>query len=160
MKCLISFFLLCLLFANSFAQNKQISSRNTVVQELLERWIENNESTIDYTDLQEQLEYYYNNKLDLNKCSQKDLMSLVFLSPRQADAIIKHRLELGNFMSVFELQVIPEIDEQTIYYLKYFVAVNVDWMQDQTPFWQMIRKGKNELILLHENDFQKKEGYN
>ena len=146
--------------ANSFAQNKQISSRNTVVQELLERWIENNESTIDYTDLQEQLEYYYNNKLDLNKCSQKDLMSLVFLSPRQADAIIKHRLELGNFMSVFELQVIPEIDEQTIYYLKYFVSVNVDWMQDQTPFWQMLRKGKNELILLHENDFQKKEGYN
>ena len=160
MKCLISFFLLCLLFANSFAQNKQISSRNTVVQELLERWIENNESTIDYTDLQEQLEYYYNNKLDLNKCSQKDLMSLVFLSPRQADAIIKHRLELGNFMSVFELQVIPEIDEQTIYYLKYFVSVNVNWMQDQTPFWQMLRKGKNELILLHENDFQKKEGYN
>jgi hypothetical protein len=152
--------LLCLLFANSFAQNKQISSRNTVVQELLERWIENNESTIDYTDLQEQLEYYYNNKLDLNKCSQKDLMSLVFLSPRQADAIIKHRLELGNFMSVFELQVIPEIDEQTIYYLKYFVSVNVNWMQDQTPFWQMLRKGKNELILLHENDFQKKEGYN
>jgi hypothetical protein len=160
MKCLISFFFLCLLFANSFAQNKQISSRNTVVQELLERWIENNESTIDYTDLQEQLEYYYNNKLDLNKCSQKDLMSLVFLSPRQADAIIKHRLELGNFMSVFELQVIPEIDEQTIYYLKYFVSVNFDWMQDQTPFWQMLRKGKNELILLHENDFQKKEGYN
>ena len=146
--------------ANSFAQNKQASNRNSVVQELLERWIENNESTIDYTDLQEQLEFYYNNKLDLNKCSQKDLMSLVFLSPRQADAIIKHRLVLGNFMSVFELQVIPEIDEQTIYYLKYFVAVNVDWMQDQTPFWQMLRKGKNELILLHENDFQKKEGYN
>jgi DNA uptake protein ComE-like DNA-binding protein len=87
--------------ANSFAQNKQASNRNSVVQELLERWIENNESTIDYTDLQEQLEFYYNNKLDLNKCSQKDLMSLVFLSPRQADAIIKHRLVLGNFMSVF-----------------------------------------------------------
>lgn len=145
--------------ANSFAQNKEISSRNTVVQELLERWIENNEATIDYTDLQEQLEYYYNNKLDLNKCSPKDLMSLVFLSTRQADAIIKHRLQFGDFMSVFEMQVIPEIDEQTLYYLKHFVAVNVDWMQDQTPFWQMIRRGKNELILLHENDFQKKEGY-
>jgi DNA uptake protein ComE-like DNA-binding protein len=143
--------------ANSFAQNKQILGRNTVVQELLERWIENNEATIDYTDLQEQLEYYYNNKLDLNKCSQKELMSLVFLSTRQADAIIKHRLQFGGFMSVFELQVIPEIDEQTLYYLKHFVAVNADWMQDQTPFLQMIRKGKNELILLHENDFQKKK---
>ncbi len=145
--------------ANSYAQYKQYSSRITVVQELLERWIENNEASIDYTDLQEQLEYYYNNKLDLNKCSQKELMSLVFLSPRLADAIIQHRMKFGDFMSVFELQVIPEIDEQTLYYLKYFVAVKVDWMQDQTPFMQMLRKGRSELILLHENDFQKKEGY-
>ncbi len=130
-----------------------------VVQELLERWIENNEASIDYTDLQEQLEYYYNNKLDLNKCSQKELMSLVFLSPRQADAIIKHRIKFGDFISVFELQVIPEMDEQSLYYLKCFVAVSIDWLQDQTPFMQMLRKGRNELILLHENDFQKKEGY-
>lgn len=146
--------------ANSYAQNKQASVRNTVVQELLERWIENNEASIDYTDLQEQLEYYNNNKLDLNKCTQKELMSLVFLTPRQADAIINHRLQFGNFMSVFELQVIPEMDEQSLYYLKCFVAVSIDWMQDQTPFMQMLRKGRNELILLHENDFQKKEGYN
>jgi hypothetical protein len=146
--------------ANSYAQNKQASVRNTVVQELLERWIENNEASIDYTDLQEQLEYYYNNKLDLNKCTQKELMSLVFLTPRQADAIIKHRIKFGDFMSVFELQVIPEMDEKTLYYLKNFVGVSIDWMQDQTPFMQMLRKGRSELILLHENDFQKKEGYN
>ena len=158
-KCFISIILFCLVFANSFAQKNQQKARNTVVQELLERWIENNEASIDYTDLQEQLEFYYNNKLDLNKCSQKELMSLVFLSPSQADAIIKHRIHFGDFMSVFELQVIPEIDEQTLYYLKYFVGVNIDWMQDQTPFWQMLHKGKNELILLHENDFQQKLGY-
>lgn len=154
------FVLLLFVSATSWAQNKQSLVKNTVVQDLLERWIENNEATIDYTDLQEQLEYYYNTKLDLNNCSSKELMSLVFLTPRQAEAIIKHRLKFGDFMSVFELQVIPEIDEQTLYYLKYFVSVNVDWKQDQTPFLQMLRKGKNELILLHENDFQKKMGYN
>ncbi|MES2559868.1 MAG: helix-hairpin-helix domain-containing protein [Bacteroidota bacterium] len=130
-----------------------------IIADLLERLIENKESTVDYTDLQEQLEYHLKHKLDLNKANRPQLEQLVFLSDKDVAALLQHRKEFGDYLSVLELQTIEALDEHTMYYLSYFVSVDVDLNDDHTPFMQQLKKGKHEVLALRENDFQLKVGY-
>jgi predicted nucleotidyltransferase len=130
-----------------------------IINDLMERWIENTESTVDYTDLQEQLESVMKNKIDLNKADRFKLQQLFVLNEMDINAILQHRKVYGDFMSIYELQTIESIDERTLYYLTYFVKVGDDLDQDHTPVFKRIQKGKHELFVLHENDFQDRAGY-
>jgi hypothetical protein len=131
-----------------------------VVAELLERLIENQEATLDYTDLQEQLEYYLNHKLDINKADRLQLERLFFLDDQAITAILQHRSTFGEYLSVYELQTIEAIDEKTLYYLSYFVTVTNDLNEDRTPLMKRLTEGKHEIITLRDNDFQTRAGYN
>ena len=126
--------------AISYAQNTKETDEK-VIADLLERLIENTEATLDYTDLQDQLEQYNRNKLNLNKASREQLQRLFFLEDNQINAIIQHRFVYGDFLNLYELQTITSLDEITIYYLTYFVTVDENWREDQTPFKQMLAKG-------------------
>lgn len=130
-----------------------------IIAELMERFIENQEANLDYTDLQEQLEFYMKNKLNLNEATRAELEKLFFVSEKQVNAILKHRSLFGNFITVFELQTIDVLDELSLYYLSYFVTVDEDLMTDRTRFYEMSIKGKHELIALHENEFEQRAGY-
>lgn len=134
-------------------------SDEKVIADLLERLIENTEANVDYTDLQEQLESYNRNKLNLNRASREQLQRLIFLEDNQINAIIKHRQLFGDFLSLFELQTIAVLDPITIYYLTYFVSVDENWQQDQTSFGNMVLKGKHELIGLFDAEGQTRAGY-
>lgn len=141
------------------AQNKR-EPEEKVINDLMERLIENTEAQLDYTDLQEQLEYYMKNKLDLNKADRYAFERLFLLNDQDINAILSHRERFGDFMTIYELQTIEELDDRMLYYLSYFVKVDADFYEDKTPFLQRIQKGKHEIIALHENDFQQREGYN
>lgn len=134
-------------------------SEEKIITDLMERLIENTESTIDYTDLQEQLEYSMKHKIDLNKAGRVELEQLVFLNDLAINAILEHRKVFGDFISVYELQTIEALDERTIYYLSYFVKTEGELNDDHTPLLQRFTKGKHEILALHENDFQKRAGY-
>jgi hypothetical protein len=142
----------------AFAQRREPEEK--VINDLMERLIENTEAELDYTDLQEQLEYYMKNKLDLNKADRLAFERLFLLNDQDINAIVAHREKFGDFITVYELQTIDALDERTVYYLSYFVKVGTDFYEDRTPFLQRIQKGKHELIALHENDFQQRAGYN
>lgn len=145
----------------AFTANAQIQREKDekIITDLMERFIENQEANIDYTDLQEQLEYYQKNKLNLNTAGKEELARLFFLTEKQIAAIIKHRSQYGDYVTIFELQTVDALDELTIYYLSYFVTVDTELMADQTKFAAMFSKGKHEVIALHENDFQTRAGY-
>ncbi len=150
--------MLCLVH-NVFAQIRKEKDEK-IILELMERFIENQEASIDYTDLQEQLEFFMKNKLDLNQAGKADLEKLFFLNEQQVNAILNHRRKFGDFITIFELQSIDALDEVSIFYLSYFVKVNEDLMSDRTRFIEMSVKGKHEIMALHENDFQQRAGYN
>jgi hypothetical protein len=134
-------------------------SEEKIISDLMERLIENNEATVDYTDLQEQYEYFIKHKIDLNKADRFQLEQLLLLNDIAINAIINHRLKFGDYMSVYELQTIDVLDERTIYYLSYFVRVDDDLHQDHTPFFKRIQKGKHEILTLQDHDFQTRVGY-
>lgn len=147
----------CLSFRVCAQGNKE--SNDKIIAEIMERWIENNETSVDFTDLRDQLEFYINNKIDLNSAGKEDLQRLGFIDDIAMNDIIEHRKKYGEYLSVYELQTIESIDDRTLYYLSYFVKTDDHMFGDKTPFLKMFAKGKNEVIALHENVFQDKVGY-
>lgn len=162
MKCLRVVILVDISFVFTVTVHAQVAREpeEKVISDLMERFIENTESTVDYTDLQEQLEYFMKHKLDLNKVGRSELGQLPFLDDIEINAILQHRIEFGDFITVYELQTIEQLDERMVYYLSYFVKTGGDFYDDHTPLLQRLLNGKHEVIALHENDFQPRAGYN
>lgn len=153
------FMLLLCACLHAGAQPVQRESDEKVIADLLERLIESREEEMDYTDLQEQLEQYNRNKINLNTATRAQLQRLFFLDEKQVSALLEHRARFGDYLALYELQSIEALDELTVYYLTYFVAVDESWQEDRTSFTGMVKKGRHELIALYETDFQQRAGF-
>jgi DNA uptake protein ComE-like DNA-binding protein len=150
-----------LILANLFLSKNLIAQKlqpkNEVISSIIEKLIENQESQLDYTDLQAQLAYYFDTKINLNKCTENELQQLFFLKQSEIISILNHRKKYGDFESIYELQAIENLSDETIFYLKHFTSVNET--NKQLKLSELTQVGKTEIILQHENDFQQRLGY-
>jgi hypothetical protein len=145
------------LFISKFLFAQKLQPKNDVISSIIEKLIENQESQLDYTDLQAQLAYNFDTKINLNKCTENELQQLFFLKQSEIISILNHRKKYGDFESIYELQAIENLSEENIYYLKHFTEV--DETNKQLKLSELTQVGKTEIILQHENDFQQKLGY-
>ena len=148
---------LMILFSEISAQTER-ENEQKIITDIMERLIENTESTIDYTDIQDQLAYCINHKININTATRLDFQKLVFLDEPTIDAIIHHRIQFGEYLSVYELQSIESIDERTLYLLTYFIKVDEGVLQ-RMSLSKMISLGKNVVTAMHENEFEDRAGY-
>jgi hypothetical protein len=145
------------LFVSKFLIAQKLQLKNEVISSIIEKLIENQESQLDYTDLQAQLAYYFDNQINLNKCTENELQQLLFLKQSEIISIINHRKKYGDFESIYELQAIENLSDETIFYLKHFTSVNET--NKQLKLSELSEVGKTEIIVHHENDFQQRLGY-
>jgi DNA uptake protein ComE-like DNA-binding protein len=136
---------------------QKLQAKNDIISSIIEKLIENQEAQFDYTDLQAQLTNYFDTKLNLNKCTENELQQLIFLKQSEIISILNHRKKYGDFESIYELQAIEYLSDETIFYLKHFTEVNET--NKQLKLSELTQVGKTEIILQHENDFQQKLGY-
>jgi hypothetical protein len=115
---------------------------------------------LNYEDLYENLVQLMAHPLDLNKASEDDLRFLKILSELQISTLIKHRAENEAFISVYELQAIPEFDLQTIYRLAPFVTVNDAARKIDASLLRRIKKeSDNYFLTRYERTIQTKNGF-
>ena len=131
---------------------------NTVINEYLERYIEN---TIDEVDIQQfasELLFYYENPLDLNKANATALFAVPFLTGFQSLEIIEHRKKFGSFISLYELQVLPSFDLTAIHGLLPFINIksNEVSLSNAKKIWE---EGKHQFISLAETNRPKNRGF-
>lgn len=81
---------------------------------------------INYEDVFETLFQFYQRPIDLNEANYEDLSALYVLSEQQLRRFFEYRAQAGRFLSIYELQAIPEFDLPTIYRLLPFVSVRPD----------------------------------
>ena len=152
----VLFLAICFFSKHSFAQISD-NQKQEIIQQIIERLVENTESVADYTDLQAQLQYYFENKINLNKATKEEFQNLIFLNQFQIQAIVNHKQKHGDFINVYELQAIDALDDETIYLLKHFVSVDETDRSFQLSELKDFEKG--ELIFLSDVDLQTKQGY-
>ena len=84
----------------SFSQEK-----NDIIQQRIEFISEQSESeSLDLTDVVDQLNFYYDNPMNLNSVDTEELRELGLLTDIQIADLLLHRRLFGKFISIYEIQ--------------------------------------------------------
>lgn len=128
-----------------------------LINEIIEKYIEVEEGQLDYTELEEQLEYLMKHKVKINWAKQSELTKLFFIAEGDRQAIIKHVKTHGELLSLFELQAIEGLSDDALKWLPYFVTVE-EHMEKQLTRHDF-KYARNELFYLTETDLETRRGY-
>src|ERR1700742_318633 len=115
--CLCVFYTLTALYA----QQVYDPVKENAIDRLIETIAENTDEEIDYTALVEGLNDAYDNPVNLNTASRGQLERLILLSDYQIDQLYVYIERHGPLLTIYELQVVPGWDEETIYLMLPFI---------------------------------------
>ena len=150
-------YLYALLFVVVFRFNAL--SQTPLFEDLIENIAENSDIEIDYSSLYEDLNYYYNNPLNLNTATSEELERLKILSEFQIKSLHRYIERKGNMLSVYELQVIPGFSGKDIKKLLPFVCITPKPRNDEFRFKNAVKYGKHQLFLRTQKVIEPQVGY-
>ena len=156
------FFLVCFLSFFSCVARAQdaIATTNQLIADIFEQYTAENDEDIDYDTFYEELMYFSENKINLNKTMREELERLPFLSDIQVENIISHIYRFGALQTIYELQLIDGLDMTDIRRMLPFVVVGEGVDTNKKIYWHdLIRYGKNELFFRLDKGLESKEGY-
>lgn len=140
-------------------------ARDLEMQNIIEQRIEiisssqGEGSTIDYTNLVEDLTYFFEHPLDINTATIEELSSLNMLTDLQINSLQKHLSKYGKMTSIFELQAVPGFDLQTIRLIQPFIGLKrVDVLQTVTAK-QVFKESSSELFVRYRRTIQTQAGF-
>src|SRR5258706_7759314 len=115
---------------------------------------------LNYEELYENLMQILANPIDLNRATADELRSFFVLREEQIESLLAYRRNNGPFLSVYELQSIPDFDSPTLYRLMPFVKVeDTSTALDKSLLHRVINEKNSYLILRFERTLERKKGY-
>ncbi|MEY4986558.1 MAG: hypothetical protein RL567_337, partial [Bacteroidota bacterium] len=100
------------------------------------------------------LTYYQQNPIDINDVSEAELLAMGIISARQIETFIKHRTRIGRYISLYELQTIPDWDIPTLRAIQALFICRIN-----PPHWHVAENTKQQIILRIENTLEQKNGF-
>jgi Helix-hairpin-helix motif len=142
-----------------FAQTDSLSSLpDDIQQNLIETFVEGAEEESDF-DFNTAFENRFNKKLNINKASREDLVSLGLFTDIQINQLLSHREKFGDLIAIHELQSIPGFDLQVIRQILPFITVKGNLDDYNLSLFRMIQQGKNELFIRWQRTVEEQRGY-
>ena len=158
---------LCLVSCCILSQLSLLSQTDPIllpstIEQQLEDYLEQEQSesaNFDYNTILEQLHYYNIHPLALNTASTSELAALNLLTPIQIANLQSYIYKLGPLISIYELQIVPGFDKQTIQAILPYVSVKKG-LDDTTLNWRSILKESKSTFYLRWNRIiETKQGY-
>lgn len=154
----ITLFLIIAFFIQTI--NSQEYTKDKIIEDIVEEIATNSDNEdVDITEIQEDLEYFFDNPLNLNTATLAQLNSLHFLSDLQIKSLLEIRKKYGLFQTIYELQLIEGFDIETIQKLMPFVVVEPDKSSiDLDP--KMLKYGRHQVFARWQRYIEPRKGYN
>ncbi len=114
---------LILLFLQSSLKAQQVPQVEIDLEDFIERLFPVQDQDIDYESIYEVLFQLYQNPIDINQADSEILQATYLLKPYQIDAILNYREKLGSFLSLYELQAVPELELDDVIRLRPFFQI-------------------------------------
>jgi hypothetical protein len=157
MKKVFSLLILLLFSLPTFSQER--STQPLDIQQLMERLFPIQEEDVDYEALYELLTELYQNPLDINRVSGEELAGIYLLSPLQIQAFLDHRIQSGEFLSLYELQSLSHWDSTTLENILPFLTLETDKSSPKS-FLERLRSEENSFLLFrHRRTLELRRGY-
>jgi hypothetical protein len=149
-----------LLSVKAYAQVPEDSRKENILEQKIETLAEDAEDTeIDFTLIFDELLYYVEHPINLNRTNRDELHNLHVLNDFQINNLFIHIENYGKLMTIYELQAIPGFDLQTIQRLIPFVKVSADIDAPRLTFKEMMKNGQHQLIARHHVVLEDQKGY-
>ena len=139
-----------------------------LIEEVLEDLSVNNDinNSVNFLNWENELEELSNRlqePVNLNSATREQLEQFPFLSDIQIEHLLAYIYIHGQMETIYELQLVEELDRQTIQYLLPFVCIKA--INNEAAFrWKTMLKdagryGKNEVLTRLDIPFYKRKGY-
>ena len=152
---LILFLLVC---EPVFAQNDTILHPEILMDEILD--MDEGRTSANYDDAIQELQERIKEPLNLNNITQEQLQQFPFLTDLQIENILAYLYIHGEMKSVYELQLVKDMDWQTIRYLSPFVCVNPVEKEESLPSLRdLYIHGRHEASTCWNVPFYRSKGY-
>ena len=99
------------------------TGNNRLLEEYLELFSEKEDYSSDENEILETLQYYIENKINLNDTENNNLTDLFFVEQYHINAIHSYIQQHGQMLSINELYLINRIDSTTVSLMLPFVKV-------------------------------------
>lgn len=108
----------------------------------------------------EELEYLQQTPINLNNATKSQLEQLPFLNDLQIENLLAYIYLHGEMQTIYELQLVEEMDKHTIELLLPFVCIKSQEEKKKFPSLKnIINYGKHELLTRLDHPFYTREGY-
>jgi len=114
---------------------------------------------LDYTNLFEDLAYYYEHPLNLNNASIDELRELYMLTDVQIANLERHIERYGPLRSLFELQAIDDFDLNTIRSVTPFITVRPTLLLSAFSLKEFFEDATHDLFIRYKRDLQLAQGF-
>ncbi|HNW99476.1 MAG TPA: helix-hairpin-helix domain-containing protein [Bacteroidales bacterium] len=156
----ISYFLTLLFAFNVSAQEVDtIETGNEDVFQKVESIAEQTDAELDYTELLEDMDYYRNHPINLNKTDEAELKKLFILNDIQINNLLEHIAANGKLISLYELQGISGFDIATINKLLPYVYVSGDVNNRHFSFKEMLDNSSSQFIIRYQKVLEEQQGF-
>ncbi|MCS6981530.1 MAG: helix-hairpin-helix domain-containing protein [Flavobacteriales bacterium] len=133
--------------------------RDNLIEKLIETITDNVDAQLDFTNLVEDLQYYFELPLDLNQADREDLEKFQVFNDRQIEAILNYRQKFGPFLTIYELAYVPGMDDETLDAVRPFVTVYPKPRESLPTFLRSLHHGKSEWFWRGLYTVQRQVGY-
>ncbi|MCX7649435.1 MAG: helix-hairpin-helix domain-containing protein [Flavobacteriales bacterium] len=160
-RCTLFFLILwpCFLMAQRDRARDDETRRDNLIEKLIETITDNVDEQLDFTTLTEDLQYFFEYPLDLNQATREDLEKLQVFTDRQIENILKYRKNHGPLVTLYELKLIPGLDDETIDVVRPFVTVRNEDARTSLSFRRLLKYGRGEWFFRSLYTFQRQAGY-
>ena len=146
------------------AQNPSENLMEEVLEDLsVNNDINNSVNSLNWENELEELSNRLQEPVNLNSATREQLEQFPFLSDIQIEHLLAYIYIHGQMETIYELQLVEELDRQTIQYL--FSIVCIKAINNEPAFrWKTMLKdagryGKNEVLTRLDIPFYKRKGY-
>lgn len=154
----LSLLLVCI-FGQKLSAQTESANLSQAIKDAIQYISESSEEDIDFSELTYTLQNYYQNPIDINHSSPQQLSELHILNPLQINALFRHIEQTGLLLSIYELQAIEGIDENTLKLLLPFVTVKEKPENTQINGKSFV-EGEHEWSVLYKRSMEDRLAYN
>lgn len=128
-------------------------------EQKIEKIAEEAGEDLDANTLLDKLNYYRENKININRTTREELKDLLLLDDIQVEAIFRHINKFGEFLTLQELQVIDELDQETIIRILPFIKLDNTKIFEKISLRKIFAEGKNSLMIRGQQVLEEQAGY-
>ncbi|MEG1837855.1 MAG: helix-hairpin-helix domain-containing protein [Bacteroidaceae bacterium] len=143
---------------NLFAQSYSTSDWEEIGEQLTTT--DDEDGNKDWTNNAEELEELKEHPLNINTVTKEQLEQLPFLTDLQIEHILYYLYVNGAMKTIYELQMVEDMDRQTIQYLLPFIRLGEAEKETSRLQWKQVCKyGKHDLLARLDIPLNRKAGY-